>query len=81
MVLRRVHRYSIHPRIKRTIAAEPWQRPVCLDERFLCYVERQLGIAHIPHHQVDYLVLVFEYQQIERALVSFLDSFDQLLVR
>lgn len=39
-----------------------------------------LGVVHEPHDQSQYLVLVFQYQQIESPLVSALYPFNQLLI-
>lgn len=63
-----------------TIAAEIAERTVCLDEGFLRYVLGFLGVVHEPHDQSQYLVLVFQYQQIESPLVSALYPFNQLLI-
>ena len=38
-------------------------------------------IANVPHYQLDYLVLVFDYQQIESRPVTLLHAFDQRQVR
>ncbi len=80
MVLRGVDGDPIQPGIKSTIAAEIAERAVCLDEGFLRYVLGFLGVVHEPHDQSQYLVLVFQYQQIESPLVSALYPFNQLLI-
>ncbi len=81
MILCRIHRDPLHPRVKRTVTPKPRQRPVRFYESILSDILRQVRITHIAHNQIDDFVLVFQYQQIERALVAFLDSFDQLLIR
>ncbi|MNZ88410.1 hypothetical protein D3C78_1073020 [compost metagenome] len=81
VILRRIHRNAVQPGIKGTVATKIAQRPVSLDESFLRHILGFLGVVHETHDQPEYLVLVLEYQQIERALVSTLDPLDQLLVR
>lgn len=49
-------------------------------EGFLRYVLGFLSVVHEPHDQSQYLVLVFQYQQIESPLVSALYPFNQLLI-
>ena len=80
VILCRIHRNTVHPRVEGTVAAKPGNGPVCFDERLLGDIQCQLRVADIPHHQVDDLVLVFHYQQVKRTLVALLDTLDQLAV-
>ena len=80
MVLGRVHRNAVKPRIERALPAEARQCPVSLDKGFLDNVFHFfLGMDVTGHETLD-LVLVTEKEQVERATVAPLHSPDQFSV-
>ena len=80
MILGRVDRNSIKPRIKRTLAPEARQCPICLDKGLLRDV---FDVGRVPddaREQARDSALVFRNQQFIRVLVSALYASHQLPV-
>ena len=67
VVLRRVDRNAVEPRVKRAVAAKVGQRPVRLDEGLLGHVLDLGRVADQPRQQAEDLALVLDDQQVKRA--------------
>src|SRR5215813_12146453 len=80
VVLRRVDRNPVQPRIKRTIATKRRQCAIGLDESLLRHVLDFARVTHQPCQQPSQLALVLQDQQLKSVLVASLRTLDQLLI-
>ena len=80
IVLRRVDGNPVKPCVERTFTPESRQGPVGLHEGLLGDVESFGRIAHVSHDKLQYFLLVLEYQQVEGAPITPLNSLYEKLI-
>src|SRR5690606_5966378 len=77
IILGGVDRNTIEPRIERAITSKRRRRSIGLQKGFLRHIHRFGRVSNVPHDQLQDLVLVLDYQQVESRLVTLLNAFDQ----
>ena len=70
----------IKPCIKRAVSAERRRCPIGLQKGFLSNVERFGRIPHVPHYQLNNLMLILDYQQVERRPIALLHPLYQRII-
>jgi hypothetical protein len=80
VILGGIDRDLVDPSIELAVAAKGADRAVSANERLLGHVLAFAPVGDIARNHADELVLILAYQQIESALVSVLDPFDQGLI-